>query len=65
MCWSLFKIIGLSQKNLDPSQKTLRHLWCPKLVTGLNCVKRSLSESVAIFSQVWKSYCWCECDQSL
>jgi len=24
-----------SLKNLDPSQKTLRHLWCPKLVAGL------------------------------
>jgi len=22
-------------KNLSPSQKTLRHPWCPKLVTGL------------------------------
>jgi len=22
-------------KNLGPSQKTLRHPWCPKLVTGL------------------------------
>jgi len=22
---------------LGPSQKTLRHTWCPKLVTGLLC----------------------------
>jgi len=30
------KIIGHSLKNLDPSQKTLRHPWCLKLVTGLS-----------------------------
>jgi len=29
------KIIGHSLKNLGPCQKTLRHPWCPKLVTGL------------------------------
>jgi len=30
------KSIGHSSKNLGPSQKTLCHPWCPKLVTGLN-----------------------------
>jgi len=30
-----FKAIGHSLKKLDPSQKTLRHSWCPKLVTGV------------------------------
>jgi len=29
------KTIGHSLKNLGPSQKTLRHPRCPKLVTGL------------------------------
>jgi len=29
------KTIGHSLKNLGPSQKPLRHPWCPKLVTGL------------------------------
>jgi len=29
------KTIGHSLKNLGPSQKTLRHPWFPKLVTGL------------------------------
>jgi len=29
------KTIGHSLKNSGPSQKTLRHPWCPKLVTGL------------------------------
>jgi len=28
-----------SLKNLGPSQKTLRHPWCPKLVTGLRRCK--------------------------
>jgi len=27
--------MGHSLKNVGPSQKTLRHPWCPKLVTGL------------------------------
>ena len=35
MCWAQVKTIGQSLKNLGPSQKTLRHPWCPKLVTGL------------------------------
>jgi len=35
MCWTWFKTIGHSSKNLGPSQKTLRPSWCPKLVTGL------------------------------
>jgi len=29
------KTIGHSLKNLGPSQKTLRHPWCPKLLAGL------------------------------
>jgi len=29
------KTIGHSLKNLGLSQKTLRHPWCPELVTGL------------------------------
>jgi len=29
------KTIGHNLKNLGPSTKTLRHPWCPKLVTGL------------------------------
>ena len=29
------KCVGLSLKNLDPSQKTLRPTWCPKLVASL------------------------------
>jgi len=29
------KTIEHSLKNLGPSQKTLRHPWCLKLVTGL------------------------------
>jgi len=37
MCWTLFKNIAQSLKNLGPSQKTLCHTWCPKLVTGLLC----------------------------
>jgi len=28
-----------------------------------DCAKRSMNESVAMLSQHWKSYCWCECDQ--
>jgi len=35
MCWTHFKTIGHSLKNLSPSQKILRHPWYPKLVTGL------------------------------
>jgi len=35
MCWTQFKTIGYSLKNVGPSQKTLRPTWCPKLVTGL------------------------------
>jgi len=35
MCWAQFKTIGYRLKNLDPSQKTLRHPWCPELVAGL------------------------------
>ena len=35
ICWALLKTIGHSLKNLGPSQKTLRHPWCHKLVTGL------------------------------
>jgi len=34
-CWTWFKSIGHSSKNLGPSQKTLRPSWCPKLVTSL------------------------------
>jgi len=34
-CWAQLQTIGHSLKNLGPSQKTLRHPWCPKLVTGL------------------------------
>ena len=30
----LEKCVGESLKNLGASQKTLRHTWCPKLVTG-------------------------------
>jgi len=33
----LEKCVRYSIKNLDPSQKTLRPTWCPKLVTGLLC----------------------------
>jgi len=33
----LEECVGQSLKNLGPSQKTLRHTWCPKLVTGLLC----------------------------
>jgi len=33
--WAYLKTIGHSLKSLGPSQKTLRHPWCPKLVTGL------------------------------
>jgi len=33
----LEKFVGHSLKNLGPSQKTLRHIWCPKLVPGLLC----------------------------
>jgi len=35
MCWTSFKTIGHSSKNVGPSQNTLRPSWCPKLVTGL------------------------------
>ena len=35
MCWTQFKNIGHSSKNLGPSQKTFRPSWCPKLVAGL------------------------------
>jgi len=35
MCCARFKNIGHSSKNLDPSRKTLRPSWCPKVVTGL------------------------------
>jgi len=41
MCWTYFKTIGHSLKNLSPFQKTLRPPWCPKLVTGLNSYTRS------------------------
>ena len=33
MCWTQFKNIGQSSKNLGPYRKTLRPSWCPKLVT--------------------------------
>jgi len=35
MCWTQFKTIGHSLKNLGPSQTTLHPSWCPKLVAGL------------------------------
>ena len=35
VCWTSFKTIGHSSKNLGPLQKTLRPSWCPKLATGL------------------------------
>jgi len=38
MCWTSFKIIEHSLKNVVPSQKTLRPPWCPKLVTGLTAI---------------------------
>jgi len=38
MCWTNFKTIGQSLNNLDPSQKTLRPTWCPKLVTDLRTI---------------------------
>ena len=38
MCWTQFKTIGHSLKNLGPSQKTLRPTWCPKLVVGLRMI---------------------------
>jgi len=57
MCWTKFKTIGHSSKNLSPSQKTLRPTWCPKLVTelGLYCVKRIMSKSVEVLPQFEKS----------
>ena len=33
-------------KKLRPSQKTLRHLWCPVLVTGVQCMAVQLHENV-------------------
>jgi len=35
MCWTSFKTIGHSSKNLAPSQKTLCPSWYPKLVMSL------------------------------
>jgi len=35
MCWTSFKTIGRSSKNLGPYLKTPRPSWCPKLVKGL------------------------------
>jgi len=35
ICWAYLETIGHSLKILGPSQKTLRHPCCPKLVTGL------------------------------
>jgi len=35
MCWTWFKTIGHSSKNLGLSQKPLSLSWCPRLVTGL------------------------------
>ena len=34
---TLEKSVGQSLTNLGPSQRTLRHTWCPKLVTALLC----------------------------
>jgi len=34
------KLFWTSSKNLDPSRKTLRLSWCPKLVTGLAPIKK-------------------------
>jgi len=39
MCWAQVKTIRHSLKKLGPSQKTLRHSWCPTLVTGLMYTK--------------------------
>ena len=35
MCWTWFKTVGHSSKNLGLSQKTLRPFWRPNLVTSL------------------------------
>jgi len=42
MCWTLFKTIGHSSKNLGPSQKCLCPSWCHKLVTGLKQSRKIL-----------------------
>jgi len=44
------KTIGHSLKNLVPSQKTLRHPWCSKMVTGLavcHCNEHKLLSAVS------------------
>jgi len=38
-------VLGHSWKNLGPSQRTLRHSWCPKLVTGLVMHHKSAKSS--------------------
>ena len=59
MCWTSLKTIGHSSKNLDPSQKTLRPSWCPKLVTGLpsmliqSIVSVRVAKSLEIFSRTF------------
>jgi len=53
MCWTWFKTIGRSLKNLGPSQKTIRPTWCPKLVTGLVCRKILF---LVVFVQIEKTY---------
>ena len=42
MCWRCFKNIAHNFENLFPSQKTLRPIWCPKLVMRLLCHQKIL-----------------------
>jgi len=49
------KTIGHSLKNLGPSQKTLRHPWCPKLVTGLIGYSLKIGPSQKTLCPTWYS----------
>jgi len=67
MCWTSFKTIGHSSRNLGLSQKTLRPSWCPKLVTALRLKQAATafwtaSDGHNIIATInpWKEYPWTE-----
>ena len=47
MCWASVKAIGHSLKNVGPSQKTFRHPYCLKLVTGLSMTEKNNTQKPA------------------
>jgi len=51
----LEKCVGRNLKNLGPSQKTLRHPWCPKLVTGLLITQKEVTTEMLNSQTIWKT----------